>query len=238
MGTSKLEGLAKGLESNPAMKAKYGDRLDLLRQRWLTASTLVEKETDAAARASLVEEMRAVEREASDLDREIAKDLGIPLRAAARPRSALAADVLLPSESQKFATLRLDGLSKDDFARYWGDAGTDAEMGAQEAMKSALRYPYGEHEWLKVSQVPKLKEWGVPMKTFREAQVPTESAFEVGLHGEHFEHGGLGSGRLHSEMDAIFEGASGFDDFAGQLNAWADRTFLNGRKVLPPVLRR
>ena len=123
-----------------------------------------------------------------------------------------------------------DRVSLKDFLKHWHDVGTAKQIGAKEVIERNIRHPGGRHEWLKVNQAPKLKEWGVSMKTIHEARTPTMEMAKKG-----FPHG---SWTLHNQLDELFDSAKTYDDFLIKLNNWADQRLTKGRLDLPPILQR
>ena len=160
-------------------------------------------------------------------------------RAPSRPLSELAQDVPPPSANEAFESW-FDALTHEQFMVYWGDRGTPTERGAREVIEDAVRHPGGYHEWLKVSQLPNLKSWGVSMSTIRGLRSLTQET-----EGLRFQHGGYGSTRFHNELDAMFEAANApglapaqrYQRFLELLNTWADTNMLLGRHSLPEGLQ-
>ncbi len=148
---------------------------------------------------------------------------------------------------------RLDSLTKntdpnkyDDFVprpqhefQEWFDALTPFEFetlwsnpDAKEVIAARVRAPGGLHEWLKVSQLPKLKEWGISMRDIHEFRTLTGKTV-----GRSFVHGGDGSGDMHLELDRMFNDSVDYFDFRQKLNKWADTELINGRYSLPRGLQ-
>jgi len=152
----------------------------------------------------------------------------IPILRLKRPRSLLALNIP-PQGSEEFVTW-FDRVSLKDFLKHWHDVGTAKQIGAKEVIERNIRHPGGRHEWLKVNQAPKLKEWGVSMKTIHEARTPTMEMAKKG-----FPHG---SWTLHNQLDELFDSAKTYDDFLIKLNNWADQRLTKGRLDLPPILQR
>ncbi|MET0555203.1 MAG: hypothetical protein ABW221_19330 [Vicinamibacteria bacterium] len=133
-----------------------------------------------------------------------------------------------------------DALSLADFLLLWNDKGDKdtKTKGARQRIKEEIRKPGGLHEWLKCSQMAKLKEWGVSMTLIKSTAEPT--LFVEGMDFLHTSEGGrgsYGSTAMHKELDRMFETSNDFDQFKGQLNDWADRELLNGRVGLPDELQ-
>src|SRR5207245_5386170 len=95
-----------------------------------------------------------------------------------------------------------DNLSEQQVMKYWQDAGSGKLRGALEVIKEKIRHPGGLHEWLKVSQTPLFKKWGVSMQTIKDARSPISSVI-----GKGFRHGSKGSGIMHRELDEMFKRA-------------------------------
>lgn len=152
----------------------------------------------------------------------------IPIIRIPRPRTLLGLEI--PPAGSKEFVVWFDQLSFTDFMKYWQDIKTEKLIGAREIIERNIRHPGGLHEWLKVSQTPKLKQWGVSMETIRDARTPTAEMAKKG-----FPHG---SQLLHREIDALFASTSSYEDFLAKLNKWADVRLTKGRLDLPPVLQR
>ncbi len=151
-------------------------------------------------------------------------------RAPRRPPSTLRQDVP-PAGSDAFASW-FDDLTPRQFMKYWNDKSTPKHVGARDAIERAMRHPGGYHEWLKVSQTPRLKRWGVRYRQIQEARNLTKETL-----GKKFRHGTKGSKRMHDQLDEMFNASRSFRDFLGRLNSWADRELVAGRADLPASLR-
>jgi hypothetical protein len=133
-----------------------------------------------------------------------------------------------------------DALTLAQFRELWNDKGDKATKtkGARQRIKEEIRKPGGLHEWLKCSQMEKLKEWGVSMALVKSTAEPT--LFVEGMEFLHTSEGGrgsYGSTAMHKELDRMFETSKNFDEFKTQLNTWADKELLNGRVGLPDQLQ-
>jgi hypothetical protein len=140
-----------------------------------------------------------------------------------KAKSKLAEEI--PAQ-EGFATW-FDSLTRDEFENYWLD------KSARNVIERRIRHPGGYHEWLKVSQVLKLKEWGVPFSKIQTARTLTKQTS-----GVNFKHGVEGSGTMHKQLDEMFESSTSFDEFLEKLNRWADVELTKGRQDLPVELQR
>ena len=156
-----------------------------------------------------------------------------------RPLSPLAEGV--PGDMEAFQAW-FDALTYTDFMKFWNDVDTPTHQGAKTLIAKGIRFSgftksgtraAGKHEWLKVSQIPKIKQWGLPMDLVHDARTFTSRTA-----GKTFKHGGKGSNTMHRALDEMFEVSESLDDFKQLLNDFADREMgRNGRAHLPRDLR-
>ncbi|OUC11749.1 MAG: hypothetical protein B0A82_26535 [Alkalinema sp. CACIAM 70d] len=120
-----------------------------------------------------------------------------------------------------------DSLTKEEVEALWKNPK------AKEILGNRVRDPGGYHEWLKVSKLPKFKEWGVSMRDIHEFRTLTEQTA-----GEGFRHGQTGSGWMHDELDKMIDKSNSLTDFKQYLNDWADEMMPpHGRTHLPDGLQ-
>lgn len=133
-----------------------------------------------------------------------------------------------------------DSLTLAQFQQFWNDKGDKKTKtkGARQRIKEEIRKPGGLHEWLKCSQMEKLKEWGVSMALIKSTAEPT--LMVEGMRFQHTSEGGrgsYGSTAMHKQLDRMFESSNSFDEFKTKFNDWADKALLNGREGLPEQLQ-
>lgn len=120
-----------------------------------------------------------------------------------------------------------DSLTPNEFKTIWAD------KAAKKVISGRLRYPGGQHEWLKVSQTPKIKSWGISLQDIHTLRTRT-----VRTVGQSFKHGSKGSKIMHQKLDEMFRTSTTYKQFKRQLNDWADREMPGqGRAHLPKGLQ-
>ena len=122
---------------------------------------------------------------------------------------------------------------------------TIAERLKEEARKGPLGQA-GAHEWLKCSQLEKVKQFGFSMGDVWKTATPTHET--DGPRWSHPTSGDPGhqSTQTHKELDAIFEKSNTRDEFLTHLNHWADGKdhdppqprLHHGRHSLPEDLQK
>ncbi len=190
---------------------------------------------------------------ASKADRKY--EQGWQQRLGAKPRTELAQHIpeiqaQQPGGDKHFEEW-FDSLTPKELDQLWNDVSTDKHIGAREVIEANVRAynkqlsiqdsmiandpnPGGYHEWLKVSQLPKFKEWGISMQDIRKMRTLTKRT--VGIDFKHKHPGGKAEGRMHSELDHMIETSDNFQQYKQKLNDWAD-VKLGGREHLPEKLQ-
>ena len=112
---------------------------------------------------------------------------------------------------------------------------TSGSMKFREIIEDRIRYPYGKHEWLMVSQADKFKEWGVSMDDIKSFTTPTKDVEFINPLGF---HGGTGSTTAHNQILRLINEATSYEEFVYMLNEWAVDRLPNGVIDLPEGLRR
>ena len=118
----------------------------------------------------------------------------------------------------------------------WFNALTSAELNAildnptlRRALMDRLRYPGGQHEWLMVSRVAQLKQWGVTAEQIHALRTATQGG---GINNN--------STAAHNSLGELTDSSSDFPTFRARLQGWANRwrTFIpRGAAGLPEGLR-
>lgn len=172
----------------------------------------------------------------------------LPPRPAKAPRqdwtmTALAAKVpkcgkkgLPPGEFIKW----FDSLTLEQFRELWNDPSDKKTKtkGARQRIKEEIRKPGRLHEWLKCSQMEKIKEWGISMALIKSTAEETKY-----VEGYDFMHvagdarGSYGSPEMHIQLDRMIESSKTADEFKAKFNHWADGALFRGREDLPPELQ-
>lgn len=145
-----------------------------------------------------------------------------------------------------------DNLTLAQVQAYMNDRGDPEKKtkGARDRIKEEVRKgPEGQagaHEWLKCSQMVKVKEWGISMRDVWATAQPTGEVegFRF-MHPTSGDRGSPGSKRMHDELDGLFERSNSRDEFLNNINNWADGTDRNppsprlfrGHHDLPEGLR-
>lgn len=146
----------------------------------------------------------------------------------------------LKSATYNLAQLVPGGKNTLDEFQDWFDALTLSEFRelwsnplAKDKISDLTREPGGFHEWLKVSQLPKIKEWGLSMRDVHELRTLTTETV-----GKSFLHGRTGSSSMHQKLDEMFDESSNFLEYRKKLNDWADLEMPgHGRMHLPQGLQ-
>jgi hypothetical protein len=109
----------------------------------------------------------------------------------------------------------------------------------QNTIRSRVLGSGGTHEWLKRSQLNKLKELGFSMEEIKAFTSPTKKTGGPNpLHsGERWRHGGTGSTEMHNSLDELFKNAKDRNDLLRRYGYWANSWLDNGIDSLPPALR-
>lgn len=105
-----------------------------------------------------------------------------------------------------------DNLEPEEFLKLWNDRENEG------IIKSFVRYPGGNHEWLMAAALPELKCMGIPMELIKEYVTPTERCCFF-MNDKLCFHGREGSGLMHSRLfQAIVSAAYGNSYAKGQCN--------------------
>jgi hypothetical protein len=137
-----------------------------------------------------------------------------------------------------------------DFAPWWNSL-SPAEHNMlwqdkriQSTIRDRVLGSGGTHEWLKRSQLDRLKELGFSMEEIKAFTSPTRKTEGPNpISGKRWRHTndngatGRGSGEMHRSLDELFEGAKDRNELLRRYGYWANSWLDNGIDSLPPALR-
>lgn len=130
---------------------------------------------------------------------------------------------------------QFDDLSYEEFKIIYDDKQYKKQLGRK------IRGGNKAHEWLKVSQIDKFKQWGISMKTILECVTPTKGVDFINPNGHHPSKGipnNYASQQNHKDLDKLIEESNSCEDYLQKLNIWAKDHLKNGILDLPKILRR
>lgn len=136
-----------------------------------------------------------------------------------------------------------DDLSPKEHEALWGDGKNPTARRMRETVLGNRR----THEWLKRSQLQKLKELGFSMREIRQFTTPTRQTGgpdprRPGTEWRHNPEGGgkgsgVGSGTMHKSLDKIIADARSRNDLLRRYGYWANSWLRNGIDDLPAPMR-
>jgi hypothetical protein len=137
-----------------------------------------------------------------------------------------------------------------DFAPWWNDLSPAEhdllwqDKRTQNTIRSRVLGGGGTHEWLKRSQLNKLKELGFSMEEIKAFTSPTRKTEGPNpINGERWRHTnedgttGKGSGDMHKALDKLFEDVKDRNELLRRYGYWANSWLDGGIDSLPSALR-
>lgn len=124
-----------------------------------------------------------------------------------------------------------NNISDDDFDLIWSDPSIKGAISRQ------LRAG-GEHEWLKISQTPKLRRMGANAEDIFDVTTPTDKVNFLNIGPDHengSHHSSRASTLAHMELDDMIEDSDTLDDYYAKVRKWAvdDGHLEGGEENLP-----
>lgn len=136
-----------------------------------------------------------------------------------------------------------DDLSPKEHNILWGNGKNPDALKIRERVLGNRQ----THEWLKRSQLNKLKSLGFTMREIQEFVTPTKDVHgpDPRKPGETWRHNpengqkgsGRGAGTMHKSLDKIIEDARSRADLLRRYGYWANSWLHNGVDDLPPAMR-
>jgi hypothetical protein len=147
----------------------------------------------------------------------------LAVKGTGRTRSPYA-NAFPPAGSDEFITW-YDSMTPEEFEKLMKRPRAAKKMG------SHVRDPGGEHEWLMVAELRRIKRWkdAPSLREIYSARTRTQATA-----GRWFKHGGKGSGTFHKELQKMIRKSNSYREFKHHLNNWADHNMFPSRTALWP----